>query len=717
MDLLADEPARAAVPRPARRWSVVLVYSCAIFLGAFLQFLIQPLVGNAILPWFGGSAAVWGVCLVFFQALLLLGYVYAHLLTQRLRFNQQLIVHGGLLLVAIVFLRVIPDSTRRPPSVGHPVPDILVTLATTVGLPYALLSATSPLLQAWLARSRSEYPYRLYALSNLGSMIGLLGYPFAVQPALGLQSQAYFWTVGFILFAVLCALAALVVCSSLDPRLPVSTSAARVSLGRFLTWAFLAAFPSAMLVAATNVLCMDVASTPFLWVVPLAIYLLSLIVCFASPIIYERKAFGAISLCLLFMTAWTQNEKTLELPVVQQLVLFTGCLFAVCMMFHGELVRRRPETQHLTHFYLSMAFGGVLGGAAVAIAAPLVFHSYLEFPIIAGISAAFAAAAVTGLFGKEQRPLPAFRARARKTEEEEPQPYWWSLRIAAAVVLVAAFIFVLGGLSASTAGSTTQVVGRDFYGVVSVEEEHLTDPARHAMVMWHGSIRHGMQMLSPKLRRVPQLYFHPTSGVGKVIEVARKTRPHLRVGIIGLGTGSLAGYGESGDVYKFYEISPLVVQTAMDYFTFVKDCPAKVEVVLGDARISLDRELPQEFDLFVCDAFSSDSIPLHLLTREAFAVYLRHLKPNGVMAFHITNSHVDLAGPLHALAAEAGLSEVVAQTERDPTQGVVASTWYVLTRDRNLVDALKQQFPDQPPLANWTTPWTDDRCDLFSVLK
>jgi hypothetical protein len=614
----------------------MLLYALTVAWSAFLLFQVQPIVAKMILPWFGGSSAVWSTCMLFFQMALLLGYLYAHWLHHKLRGRVQAIVHIGALAISCALLPILPNPSWK--TVGWaPSPKILALLTITVGLPYFLLASTSPLLQAWYARTyKGGLPYRLFALSNFASMLALLSYPLLVEPNLPTRIQAYGWSAGYICFAVLCAITAWRACNhpaAAPPRIEAPTdgiSAAASSPWNRLLWFGLSASASVLLLAVTNHLTQDIAAIPFLWIAPLSAYLLSFILCFEAPRIYHRAVFLPLTAAALgFMTyqLWPEH-RTIEMrPAIELLV---ASLFVCCMACHGELVRLKPPVQGLTGFYVVVAMGGAMGGLFVGLAAPNFFRAYYEFPLGLGVAAAFLAAV-------NARDLCRLFSRL-------PQPPRY-FRYAAAALLAA----MLGGYGwclfhvMQSMATGYHLVTRNFYGQLRVFDTgnpEFEDAAARTLV--HGTIDHGEQFLREKYRRRPVTYFCPESGIGR--GMGALTGVGRRLGVIGLGCGTLAAYGRTGDTLRIYEINPLVLQIAQTEFTYLRDTPAKVEVAMGDARLSLEAEPSRQFDILVVDAFSSDAVPVHLLTLEAFRVYFRRLKPDGILAVNITNHYLDLTG-------------------------------------------------------------------------
>lgn len=668
------------------------LYAVTIFLSAFLLFQVQPLIAKMILPWFGGTAAVWTTCMLFFQLLLLCGYVYSHAyVSQRIPARRQ--VHIALLVLAAATLPLAAGAAWKPAGGEDPTGRILGLLATSVGLPYFVLSTTGPLVQAWHARSHpGAMPYRLFALSNLGSMLALLSYPLLVEPALALGRQAAIWSGGFVLFALLCAALAW---RSRAGDAPASTEAAeKPGLGAQALWAALAACASTLLLAFTGHMSLNIAAIPFLWVVPLALYLLSFVLCFEASGWYRRWLFlplvfaGFVAVCVTL---------TRSNPSIWTLIpLYSATLFAACMVCHGELARSKPHPRYLTGFYLMLAFGGALGGVLVGFVAPNAFRDLYELPL-----GMVAACIFVGLALLNDR-TSLFHGR-------------WGT--AARIVFLVAIVALGVQLSRTYRENAAdlRVMVRNFYGVLNVRDSGEGPDAMR--VLSHGTIIHGKQFLEDTKRDLPTTYYGVTSGVGLAILDARGRGP-VRLGVVGLGAGTLAAYGRSGDLVRFYDINPQVVALARTEFSFLKDSPAKIEVALGDARLSLEREeAPQNFDVLALDAFSSDAIPVHLLTVEAFRTYLRHLKPGGILAVHISNRYLDLAPVVQQAARALSLELREIDNDDDDDAGAYRSDWMLLSASPAafrgpLLD--EARAVDSDPSVR---PWTDDYSDLYHILK
>jgi SAM-dependent methyltransferase len=671
----------------------VIIYGCLVFLGAFLLFLVQPMIAKQLLPWFGGSAAVWATCLVFFQTTLLAGYAYADWTTRFLTRKRQAVLHIFLLAGSLFLLPIIPNARWKPSGGENPSVLILGVLAATIGLPYLLLATTSPLVQVWFARRfKRAVPYRLFALSNLASLLALLSYPFAIERWITNTAQLRIWSALFASFVLLCTGTAYAgmrsdpgnesvgpqesTPSALEPR-PTAT--------RQLLWLALAAMGSFMLLAVTNHICQNVAAIPFLWIAPLSVYLLTFILSFDHPRWYVRPVFLVLAAAALPTMAWFSDSLNLS----RLILIFALGLFVTCMFCHGELSRLRPDPRHLTTYYLMIALGGALGGMLVALGAPYLLRGYFEIQI--GLVAC-------GL-------LLLWRTRDFG---------WW-----AAVVSIAV-IGTTGYLSRSAITyqlEGTRVMMRDFYGAIRTWEGEYPTPFRSLV---HGGIMHGGQLLDPDLRMTPTGYFGPTSGIGRMFS-ALPPAPR-RVGVIGLGPGAVAAYARKGDVFRFYELNPQVKELAYKEFTYLTESPAQIEVALGDGRLLLEREPSQHFDVLLMDAFSGESIPVHLLTREAMATYLRHLKPDGVIAFQVTNRYVNIEPVVERLAEAYGHTAVLIS---DTVSGGSGADYWLCSTDQILVTNNKALLSNEriSSVATSIVPkpgfplWTDDFNNLLQVMK
>ncbi len=672
----------------------MLLHAATVFLSAFLLFLVQPLLAKQILPWFGGAAIVWTLCMVFFQLVLLLGYAYAHWLTSRVGARRQAWIHMAVLAASLVFLPVAPDAAWKPVGGETPVWRILALLFATVGLPYFLLSSTSPLVQAWFARAfPGSSPYRLFALSNFASMLALLGYPFLFEPWFTNPDQSFWWSCGYALFVACCA--GLVWKSRALPELTVAggqiaatADEPRPGARRIALWLALSALGSVTLLGVSNHLTQNISSIPLLWVIPLAVYLLTFILCFEGSRWYRRELYLGSLAWVLCVMGWFLADKNLQFELLWQIVVFTIGLYFVCMFCHGELARGRPGARHLTVFYLVVSLGGVIGGVLVGIVAPVTLPGYLELEI------ALVAVAVLALVVNFRRPLPVV------------------------VLLVVVLAFTTGALVWRVRALTedTVYIERNYYGVLRVKENtmHVDGEELRYRSLVHGAILHGEQWLSEKYRRSATTYYKATSGIG--LTLAAFEDKSIRVAVIGLGTGTIAAYGDGDDLYRFYDINPAVPRIAHKGFTFLDDSAAKIETVLGDARLSLEREAPQNYDVIAVDAFSGDSIPVHLITVEAFTEYLRHLKPEGVIAFHVSNRFLDLKPVLLAIAERHGLEYAYLHESGD--SGGTTSDWVVVTRYKPFIlkPAIVAATEPIAPRPDWRI-WTDSYNNLIQVFR
>jgi hypothetical protein len=708
----------------------MILHAATIALSAFLLFLVQPIIARQILPWFGGSAAVWTTCMVFFQVALLAGYFYSDTVIRRLAPRSQAILHTVLLLASLAFLPITASEAMKPVDASQPIGHILLLLAMTIGLPYLMLATTGPLVQAWFSRQyRSAQVYRLYALSNLASMLALIGYPPLIEPNASGRLQSVGWSAGYAVFVLLAIAAAwsgvrrgaarapgeeiaaadahAEGIAAPPPRagaaaLPAAHDAAGVPIarrdpaaaptpGEQALWLVLAALGSVLLLAVTTHITQNVASIPFLWVLPLAIYLMTFILCFDGKGWYWRPQYIVLAAIatvamvggLSFRPEGMGVERGL-LHLEQAVPVYAFGLFVLCMFLHGELVARKPAPAHLTRFYLMVSLGGAVGGLLVGIAAPLAFDWYWELPIALTVVALLVAALSRG-----------------------------GLRVAGAVATLACAVMLFDYVR--WVREDVIELSRNFYGTLRVVGSAPED-ARQSRRLLHGVILHGEQFLAEDARRIPTTYYGPKSGIGRTIEAYRGAP--MRVGLVGLGVGTLASYGREGDVYRLYELNPVVLDMANRQFSYLKDSRAKIEPALGDARLVLEREAPQGFDVLAVDAFSSDSIPVHLLTREALAVYRRHLSPRGTVVFHITNRYLDLSGVVRQLADEAGMQAVRISDTPPDSEPQYRSDWIAVSADAATLAALRAAGGVEvaPPPASHA-PWTDDHHNLFEVLK
>ena len=764
----------------------MLLYALTILVSAFLLFQVQPVIARIILPWFGGSAAVWTTCLLFFQLALLLGYLYSHALVRYLKPRAQMLAHGALLLASALALPIYPSMAWKPTTPNDPILRILGLLAVTVGLPYFALATTAPLLQAWYARShRQAMPYRLYALSNAGSMFALLSYPVWFEPVFTTHQQALTWSFAYAAFVLLCGFAAY-----RSGSVPVveheveNTGAPRPGPRVYAMWLLLPACASALLLAVTSHLSQNVAPIPLLWVLPLSVYLLSFILCFERAGWYRRNPYiELLGAALAGMAYITLSENAYyELPVKAGVAVLVTGLFICCMVCHGELARLKPDPRYLTHFYLTISAGGAAGGLLVGVAAPLLFDAYYELSILLLATAVLAVTAVRAhrdaawqrhllparrylsavvafaVVGYAAYPWQHFMASPARAvigwfgwDAAEGFDRWAVERemlMAAALVLVllrgdlkfrwtrrakrwAAFLAELAvlllagyvGYQTRYLTSGTRLMVRNFYGALRVHDSAPSTGWDAARSLTVGTINHGEQFLDPARRDSPTTYFGPNTGIGLAIRSKQKTGP-IRVGVIGLGTGTIAAYGRAGDYYHYYEINPLVVRLSIPepgatgaQFTFLADCRARHEVAIGDGRLSLEREASQNFDVLAIDAFSSEAVPVHLLTREALELYFRHLKPDGILAVNISNRFIDLEPVVDGEARALGKTDRLVESDDDATQDLFAATWLLVTSRATGFAQLVMDASTAIKPGRAIRLWTDDYSNLFQILK
>jgi SAM-dependent methyltransferase len=610
--------------------------------------------------------------------------------------------HLGLLAASLLVLPILPSAWWKETTAAQPALRILALLAATVGLPYFTLSSTGPLLQTWYTRLNSgKMPYRLYALSNLGSLLALLSYPAIVEPLLRSSSQAVIWSIAYGVFVLLCGAVAVTVLRSAG--LPEVEAAAiepdtpSPSLSEHLLWIALAAIPSALLMAVTNHLSTNIAPIPLLWVVPLALYLITLVVCFESDRWYQRL--WGYPMLLIFCGAMTwylipdSNEERLEVV----LPVFLVGLLVCCLACHGELARRRPAPRYLTSFYLMLSVGGALGGLFVGLLAPVIFRSFLELPI-----SLLACVILIGFV--------LFQDRLGLTLH-------WRMAAAVPALLVSLALVYRLTIGEKKWLAEQRVAARNFYGALTVSDRD--DGKTVVRYLVHGTIQHGAEVLQGQFKGKPVAYYGPNSGVGIAVE-DRQLRGPIRLGVIGLGAGALAGYGRAGDWVRFYELNPLVVEIAQTEFSYLRDTKARLDLVMGDARRSLETEPPQNFDVLAVDAFSSDAIPVHLLTQEAFREYFRHMKPDGILAVHISNRYLSLEWVVR-LEAQALGKQALLVTDGTPAADdpvMNESDWVLVSSDPHAFDAEKwRKLGSASPRPAGLKLWTDDYSNLLGVLN
>lgn len=691
------------------------LYAAVIFISAFLLFQVQPLIGKCILPWFGGSPAVWTTCMLMFQILLFGGYVYAHLLSHYFSPKKQAIIHATLILLAIATLPIAPDVEWKPVDSQAPAVRIMLLLLVCIGLPYFLLSSTSPLIQSWFSRTNpGQSPYRLYSLSNVGSLLALISYPFVFEPALSTTSQSWLWSIGFVGFALVCGISGWLMVKQTSVTSDfgkqansVATSASESGHGQSnqtckdrptakdqLMWFGLAATATILLLATTNQVCLDVAVVPFLWVLPLALYLITFILCFDSKRWYHRKLFASLVLVCLFFEFYFAARGA-KVSIILQIVIYFSAMFCSCMVCHGELAAMKPHPKYLTGYFLVASAGGAAGGLFVALIAPLLFVNYSELH-----------------FGLLLFMMLFILIRLREDQVAIPIPE--AIRIPCAALGLIVVLAIL--IKVDRHEPWVESSSRNFYGALKVHI--IPTSAGNLRQLAHGRIAHGSQLVEADKKQIPTAYYAKNTAVGLLLSNFKTDQPR-NIGIVGLGVGTLAAYGQPGDQLRFYEINPDVTRLAQSHFSFLADSQAQWQVVQGDARLSLEFEKSQQFDVLVLDAFSGDAIPVHLLTREAIEVYLRHLRDDAVLACHISNLHFDLQPVIRGLADDFHLQCKFVGTAPDESSAGLATLWALLSRDSDSLAAVDVDgnYFGKPAPAGRFIHWTDTRSNLLDVLK
>jgi SAM-dependent methyltransferase len=754
---------------PAKKPVPSALFAATILLSAFLLFQVQPLIAKLILPWFGGSAAVWTSCMLFFQIALLGGYGYAHWLNGQTG-RRQTIIHLVLLAVSLASLPILPSVWWKPQGSDDPLLRILGLLAATVGLPYFLLSSTSPMLQSWYSRSNGgAMPYRFFALSNAGSMLGLLTYPVFVEPYLTNRQQAWMWSISYVAFVLVCSVVAwrsrstqtasdMAAADTGAPQLPPTWSDR-------IIWMGLAASASALLLAVTNHMTQNIAAIPFLWVLPLSLYLLSFILCFDSDRWYIRWLFAGLGAVALPSLAYAVSSESNITSLAADLGIFCTGLFVLFMLFHGELARRRPAPAYLTSFYLMVSVGGAIGGLFIGFAAPYLFNALYDLQVVICLSAFLLVwllwrartreddllpfldepydKVVIGIFSTALFGYVIWRVIAARSGAPAllDGPYDAKAMLSLAGVLA---VYVLwrgrGSMSESyvrfgialiltiamsgfLARDTWHMIGgavtlkRNFYGALHVYDDAGEAAMGPVRVLKHGTIDHGEEFLWPQNNRFPTTYYSRGSGIGRTLQTLQMTGP-LTVGVIGLGAGTLTAYARPIDHYVIYDINPMVVDIAEHQFRFLRECMAPKRIVLGDARLSMERAPTENFDVLAVDAFSGDAIPVHLLTREAFALYWRNLKPDGVLAVHVSNHFLNLGPVVAQAAAETGKRAVMVSNEDDDEKSINGADWVLVSSRPGFFDQpdIKSASNKIKPIPGLRT-WTDDYSNLYKILR
>jgi len=681
------------------------VFALAIFLSSSLLFLTEPIAGKRILPLLGGSAAVWTACLVFFQCALLLGYYVAHWLATRVSTVTQLRIYLALLALSIIQL-VLALNASLHASNTRPITSVLWLLTILIGLPFVTLSSTSPLLQSWYARTAnvdSARAYRLFAVSNIGSLLALVIYPWLIEPRVSLHGQGTVLAVGFVGLALVCGTIAYALrgmpavsesaSESLAPELLVEGDAARrqETIGDRILWVALAACGSLLLSAVTNHLSQNVATIPLLWIIPLVVYLLTFVIAFSGSGegVIPRWLGYLLALAGLAGAGWYLYRGDLFSPILRVVSTFAASLFALCLFCHAELYRRRPAPARLTTFYFSVAAGGALGAIFVGIVAPYALTGMYE------LAGGLAFAAVLALVVSWPIGL--------------PMRVFWSAVVTAAVWLIVRDVRE----DRENAFYRT----RNFYGDLHISQNYYDSYHATARTLYHGVIEHGQQVFSPALKTEPTTYYGRKTGVGLAIDLCCSGHAR-RIGVIGLGTGTIAAYGKPGDVIRFYDINPAVPPIAQRYFTYLRDSKAKIEIVPGDARISMANEAPQNYDVIAIDAFSGDAIPVHLITSEALELYKRHIRPGGIIAFHVSNRFLRLQPVVKQLADHGGMQSILISSADDNKIDVFSADWVLVTNSQAFLahselDDDKEDIVVPPKLRRWT----DDYNSLLPIVR
>ncbi|MFJ6023897.1 spermidine synthase [Brevundimonas sp. NPDC092305] len=733
-----------------------ILFAVAIFTSASLVFVVQPMVTKLVLPILGGSPSVWNTSMVFFQTALLAGYGYAHLLQRVGSIRTQVLIHLSLLLVAALFLPLHINGWLGEPDPSAPIGWMLGTLALSIGAPFAVLSATAPLLQAWYARVRAGYPdgqnpYVLYAASNLGSFLALLAYPLVIEPLATLSGQRWGWSGGYVAFLLMVVALALLVwrrrLTTADaPTLAVSPS---IPWREKIIWVLLAAGPSSLMLGVTAHLATDVASAPFLWVVPLALYLLTFVIAFQARPWIPINVTLVIAAALGAVVAIVAAFRSTEWPIA--FAINIGAFFFLTLMCHQRLAQRRPAPDRLTEFYLLMSLGGVVGGAFNALVAPVVFNMVWEYPLVLAIIGlarpwgrgklpishiivllfAIVACLVPHLIGSIIRSQPGawawFSAHSPFTEAQVAQIVLGAAAICAfwvrdrALAYVAIVVMITLSAQHVARGYAWDYSGRSFFGVMRVATTKDDRMGGDVHVLMHGTTLHGAQARNPAFDCIPNLYYNPDTPIGGATEAVLARGP-ARIGVIGQGSGAMAAYKRAEDRMTFFEIDPMMDRVSRDprWFTYISDCAVgDIDTVLGDARLTFEKQPAGSYDLLIVDAFSSDSVPTHLLTQEAIRMYLSKLKPNGVVLLHLSNRNLDITLPTVAAAQALGVPyrhSIYIEDGTLPDMQIASTEALVLSPTPQGLADLDGHGDWTTPLPTRVRPWTDDYVNLFGSM-
>jgi spermidine synthase len=755
---MSDAVPKAAVPGAAGRSVPPALFAVTVFSSAALVFLVQPMVAKLVLPLLGGSPSVWNTSMAFFQIALLAGYAYAHALQRIPSLRGQAITHIVVLLAAAIALPLRVNGLAGPPSSESPNVWLLSVLALSIGAPFAVLSATAPLVQAWHARTigaaEGKEPYVLYAASNLGSLLALLAYPLIVEPALTVVAQRYGWSTGYGVFILLIGALALTI---LRAHAETAMEAPRAvappgAWGERLIWVALAAIPSSLMLGVSAYITTDVASAPFLWVLPLALYLATFIIAFQDkPVIsaeltltLQAATLAACAALLPFRTAF----------FALQLFIHLGAFFLTALMCHQRLVERRPDPRRLTEFYLCLSIGGVVGGGFNAFVAPVIFNDVLEYPIVL-ILACLArpwgdlhkvpiwiwVMFVLGVTAATLTPVaetfvtPHLTTRSVVGAFDQAELFDMAMKGVLTLSVICAFvvrgrtlfytlIIAILSYAAHTAADRADTVRswRSFFGVLKLSQTSIPALGGPVKMLAHGTTLHGAQAQAPAMRCRPLVYYAPHTPIGQVFGVKQAQSPALRIGAVGLGTGSVAAYVRPGDRLTFFEIDPLVVRISTNpaNFSYTTQCAkGPIDYVIGDARLTVAKQPADRFDILLIDAFSSDAVPAHLLTVEAVRGYLTRLKPDGVLILHLSNRNLDLMGPAQAVAFQAGGSALTQKYRPTPAEDKVwesAEDAVIVARNREALAGFVASGRWRAADPSLARAWTDDYTNLAGAL-
>jgi hypothetical protein len=739
-----------SVPEQAtdRRFSLILLFAVTLFTSASLMFVLQPLFGKLLLPLLGGSPAVWNTCMVFYQSILFLGYLYAHALAVRFSVTQQILIHLALIALSFLALPVGLPEAIDPPTETDPTFWLLSTLGLAIGLPFFVLSTTAPLIQKWFAQvghHSSHDPYFLYAASNTGSLLALLSYPFVLEPNIGLAAQQTDWSIGYGLLGVLIAGCAAMLWKNRAATFTETASeeAGSIPFSTQLHWLALALVPSSLLLGLTNFISTDIASVPLLWVIPLTVYLLSFIIVFSKWNDAIHPWMVRIQPVFLVPFIAYAFINPADLPYWAYLILHVIAFFFAIMVCHGELAKLRPHTRHLTRFYLIMSFAGMLGGMFNTFVAPFIFNGIYEYPIMIVAALLLRPGFVSGgKWGWQLAPPGLLLAvgLVLYVTVSNLLDYFDAIAISLMVLTLVVFFFrkqpVLFALSSGAVialalgvhslSAHTLFQDRTFFGVLAVRESTLTNEQGQPEIyreLFHGTTKHGAQRLPANLSTIPLTYYSRPGPMGQLFKAYDSVNQHWRIGSVGLGAGALACYAKPGQQWTLYEIDPLVVDIASDpqWFTYLSQCNKTAHMSIGDARLSLAKEADHSFDLLILDAFSSDAVPTHLLTEEAMKLYFQKLKPNGILAFHITNRHLLLKKVLSIHAENLHLAALIEEFTPPTEQPlVVATDWVALAQQSDTLEPLRTSLLgtwQKMPLYFDMKPWTDDFTNIVGIWK